>query len=198
MTVKLKGTLAVRTIPGRFGPFNVGVLTSPEGEFSVKDKQLETLEEGSYKGEFLIKEFRINCYFSSGRMVSELRVDLNDMKLDNVSDLSQEEAERVEKTETPDPLSEEEPSKVPPKKEESKSAQPYRKKVKEDKSNDMELFGALYPLELSVKLDSTCDRDTLRKQRVRLQELGYRVDPRTQTWNRSDHQTEDAGEEAFA
>jgi hypothetical protein len=51
-------------------------------------------------------------------------------------------------------------------------------------SDDAALFGLLWPLEASVKLDSTIDRRTLRAQIARLGALGYALDFKTQEWSR--------------
>src|SRR5690554_5670388 len=47
---------------------------------------------------------------------------------------------------------------------------------------DAELFGLLWPLGQSVKLDPTVDRALFRRQVSRLKELGYRFQAPTQTW----------------
>ena len=49
---------------------------------------------------------------------------------------------------------------------------------------DAALFGLLWPLGESVKLDSTIDRRTLRAQIGRRGELGYALDFKTQEWSR--------------
>ena len=49
---------------------------------------------------------------------------------------------------------------------------------------DAALFGILWPLGESVRLDSTIDRRTLRAQIARLGELGYEVNITTQEWGR--------------
>jgi len=49
---------------------------------------------------------------------------------------------------------------------------------------DAELFGLLWPLGESVKLDSTIDRRALRAQIARLGEMGYALDFKTQEWSR--------------
>ncbi|ASD11645.1 DUF3275 family protein [Pseudomonas aeruginosa] len=51
-------------------------------------------------------------------------------------------------------------------------------------SDDAALFGILWPLGETVKLDSTIDRRTLRQQIERLGKLGYEIDPLAQHWNR--------------
>ena len=49
---------------------------------------------------------------------------------------------------------------------------------------DAALFGLLWPLGESVKLDSTIDRRALRAQIARLGDLGYALDFKTQEWSR--------------
>ena len=49
---------------------------------------------------------------------------------------------------------------------------------------DAALFGLLWPLGESVKLDSTIDRRALRAQIARLGELGFALDFKTQEWSR--------------
>ena len=49
---------------------------------------------------------------------------------------------------------------------------------------DAALFGILWPLGESVKLDSTIDRRALRAQIARLGEMGYELNIKTQEWSR--------------
>lgn len=49
---------------------------------------------------------------------------------------------------------------------------------------DVALFGLLWPLGDSVKLDSTIDRRALRAQIARLGDLGYALDFKTHEWSR--------------
>ncbi|WP_412543013.1 DUF3275 family protein [Pseudomonas aeruginosa] len=49
---------------------------------------------------------------------------------------------------------------------------------------DAALFGILWPLGESVRLDSTIDRRTLRAQVARLGQLGYKHQYQTQEWSR--------------
>ncbi|MEI7418743.1 DUF3275 family protein, partial [Pectobacterium parmentieri] len=51
-------------------------------------------------------------------------------------------------------------------------------------SDDAALFGILWPLGESVKLDATIDRRTLRLQVARLSQLSYAFDATAQQWNR--------------
>ena len=50
-------------------------------------------------------------------------------------------------------------------------------------ADDAALFGALWPLGETVKLDATVDRRVLRQQRDRLGVLGYSFAPLSQDWH---------------
>lgn len=50
-------------------------------------------------------------------------------------------------------------------------------------SSDATLFGALWPLPDVFKLDATVGRITFRKQRDRLNDMGYDFDPISQEWS---------------
>lgn len=50
-------------------------------------------------------------------------------------------------------------------------------------ADDAALFGALWPLGETVKLDATVDRRVLRQQRDRLDKLGYEFAPLSQDWH---------------
>lgn len=50
-------------------------------------------------------------------------------------------------------------------------------------ADDAALFGALWPLGETVKLDATVDRRVLRQQRDRLDKLGYAFAPLSQDWH---------------
>ncbi len=53
--IVVSGQLSIRTIHGRNGPFCVGYLVTPIGNFAVKDAELEQYPEGKYDGEFVIR-----------------------------------------------------------------------------------------------------------------------------------------------
>ena len=53
----------------------------------------------------------------------------------------------------------------------------------DDIDTDAALFGALWPLGETVKLDATVDRRVLRQQRDRLDKLGYEFAPLSQDWH---------------
>jgi hypothetical protein len=196
--ITLPGHLAIRTISGRNGDFNVGRLSTSIGEFVIKDALLDQYNEGKYRGDFAITEIRPSYYTNGGRLVVEIRAKLDSMTLDAVDNLTTEEADRLSNTET-DPIDEEatvaaSPSPRRPAKTRSSQAttddeapfgmvktNPAASTSSEDV--DAELFGTIWPLTSSVRLDTTVDRQQLRLQCARLGELGYVHDFKQQIWN---------------
>lgn len=180
--ITIPGQLAVRTVNGRHGPFNVGRLITSTGEFAVKDVLLDQLDEGKYDGNFVVSEIKLSSYVYGGRTVTEIRAVLDDMTLDEMDDLPFDEASEIEAAKAQDPL-EEEQFAVPTKPEKEKPAK-AGKKAGSAESGDEVLFGILWPLGDEVKLDVTVDRATLRAQKARLEVLGYELDFKTQTWSK--------------
>ncbi|MFT0546132.1 DUF3275 family protein [Allopusillimonas ginsengisoli] len=200
------GQLTLRTIRGRNGPFTVGRLTTHLGVFEVKDAELEQYPEGKYDGEFLIKYIYPRAYPTGGGMRFEIRASLDGMTLSGLDELSRDDAKSFAAQEV-DPLDEElgtQPAASP-----GTTFQPVDVAVHASAdplidttpfgmdtpsaaiaaaggsdSDDAALFGLLWPLEDSIKLDSTIDRRTLRAQIARLGELGYALDFKTQEWSR--------------
>ncbi|RMV76080.1 MULTISPECIES: DUF3275 family protein [Pseudomonas syringae group] len=200
--ITLPGYLAIRTINGRNGEFNVGRLATSIGEFVIKDALLDQYLEGKYQGDFVITEIRPSYYTNGGRLVVEIRARLDSMSLEDVANLSADEAERLSNNET-DPIDEESSGNSSPPKA-RRTAAPRAVSVMSDdapfgmaknpspvkvtsQDSDAELFGTIWPIGHSVRLDTTVDRQQLRKQCVRLGELGYELDFKQQTWNLSTH-----------
>jgi hypothetical protein len=205
--IKVPGQLALRTIRGRNGPFTVGRLTTPIGEFAVKDAELEQYPEGKYDGEFLIRYIYPKAYPTGGGMRFEIRASLDGMTLSGIDQLSKDEARSFAAQEI-DPLDEEmgsqtaasaaapvsmpDPVVLPAATDPLVDTTPFGVDAPSAKvvaaggpdSDDAALFGLLWPLDESVKLDSTIDRRTLRAQIARLGALGYALDFKTQAWRR--------------
>lgn len=202
----VRGQLAIRTIPGRNGRFTVGRLTTRLGLFHVKDPELEQYPEGKYEGEFVIRYIYPKAYPVGDGMRFEIRANLDGMTLSGIDKLSKAEA-RAFAAQDVDPL-DEETGTPPAAAEKSKKPKPASAPVQASKdplidttpfgvdtpsataaasggpeSDDAALFGILWPLEESVKLDSTIDRRTLRLQIARLNQLGYAFDATAQQWN---------------
>ena len=200
--IHIDGQLAIRTITGRNGNFNVGRLATSIGEFVIKDALLDQYTEGKYRGSFAISEIRPSYYSTGGRLVVEIRAKVDSMTLDDVDNLTAEDAAQLSPTE-PDPLDEEpdNPS-VPDTPRKARKPTPTRaaqmppddapfgmdssssstKNAQQHK--DAELFGTIWPLGDEVRLDTTVDRQRLRAQCARLGELGYELDFKLQLWKR--------------
>ncbi|WP_027960467.1 DUF3275 family protein [Halomonas halodenitrificans] len=202
--IKIPGRLTVRTIHGRNGPFNVGRLAASIGEFVIKDPQLDQFSEGVFEGEFLLLEIRPASYFASGRLVVEVRAKVGEMLLTEDGMLVTQHGPRFDSAEM-DPLEEEaapapsepappstpgpgEPAAPPVPSSQGEAGEasgpqaPDAYASGQDANPDAELFGLLWPLGQSVKLDPTVDRALFRRQVSRLKELGYRFQAPTQTW----------------
>lgn len=58
--------LDVKFREGRYGPFPVGIIYTPLGTYAVRDKWLETIDEGSYSGDFDIESIGLSGYMTRG------------------------------------------------------------------------------------------------------------------------------------
>ena len=193
--IKLSGTLAIRSISGSRGQFNVGRLHTEIGEFAVKDSLIEEYEEGRYKGEFGISNIYPYTYLVGGRAVVEIRARLGSIALENIAALDTED--RAQPAE-PDPI-EEAPAPAekpvePVLATQLPMEQPESEAVEADAGEQSgealfeqtmrNLFGESWPLSEKVKLDPTVDRGRFRQQRDALKELGYKFQPVGQAWVR--------------
>ena len=104
--ITIPGQLAIKTIHGRNGDFNVGRLATSIGEFVVKNAELDQYREGKYDGDFVIVEIRPSTYNANGRMVIEIRALLGGMTLSAIDALSRDDASRLSPQEV-DPIDEE-------------------------------------------------------------------------------------------
>ncbi|AGK47434.1 hypothetical protein BTI_2182 [Burkholderia thailandensis MSMB121] len=196
--ITLSGQLAIKTIHGRNGDFNVGRLATSIGEFVIKNAELDQYAEGKYDGDFLVTEIFPWTYPTGGRMVIEIRARLGGMTLSAADALSRDEASALSPQEV-DPIDEETSATPPVPTTGSTSAAhdplidttPFGTKApaaqhaaSAGRANDESLFGALWPLGDIVKLDATVDRRLLRQQRDRLGALGYEFAPLSQDWHR--------------
>jgi hypothetical protein len=196
--ITIPGQLAIKTIHGRNGDFNVGRLATSIGEFVVKNAELDQYTEGKYEGDFVIAEIRPSTYSANGRMVIEIRALLGGMTLSNIDALSRDEARRLSPQEV-DPIDEEtqapaaDSTKATAKSKSRSTRDPLvdttpfgsepAAAASEASADDAVLFGALWPLSDAVKLDATVDRRVLRQQRDRLGVLGYEFAPLSQDWH---------------
>jgi hypothetical protein len=203
--ITISGLLAIETRHGRYGPFNVGQLRTSIGQFAVKDPALEQYPQGKYEGDFDVVEIRQQSYPTSGRIVFEMRAYLAGIRLSNIDELTNDDAQKLA-TQEPDPIEQEPKALVaeilPPEatpivqpivagEEAAQALAPVASPPLEAASQepaideaDAQLFGPLWPLSARFKLDTTIDRRLIRQQCGRLDELDYGFDPRTQEWYR--------------
>lgn len=157
-----------------------------------------------FEGEFLLLEIRPASYFASGRLVVEVRAKVGEMLLTEDGMLVTQHGPRFDSAEM-DPLEEEaapapsepappstpgpgEPAAPPVPSSQGEAGEasgpqaPDAYASGQEANPDAELFGLLWPLGQSVKLDPTVERALFRRQVSRLKELGYRFQAPTQTW----------------
>ncbi|MDZ7922876.1 MAG: DUF3275 family protein [Marinagarivorans sp.] len=199
--ISIPGTINIRTLAGRFGEFNVGTLQCSLGTFTVKDSTIDEFYEGSYTGTFFIETIGPNSYLASGRLVVEVRAKLNAILLND--DALPAEPETLERDAMEDEVVQ--PPHIAEVIDSSPVAEPLcipAIPVVDDEpqahadnglsgngssgnglSGEMaKLFGELWPLAASVKLDPTIDRAVFRTQKDHLKSIGYRFQASTQTW----------------
>jgi len=92
--ITIPGQLAIKTIHGRNGDFNVGRLANSIGEFVVKNAELDQYREGQYDRDFVLVEIRPSTYNANGRMVIEIRAHLGGMNVFNIEALNRDETGR--------------------------------------------------------------------------------------------------------
>lgn len=189
-----EGTLTVKTVVGRNGPFNVAKLVTDIGDFVVKDKALEQFEAGTYQGRFTVTKLEIQSTRWKGGYFNELLARIADQGFNIFKEDELVPGDRTEEAQTdPDPMDTESggssivPIVVPK----------TGANISDDEAakNDALLFGSEHGLEdessllanvrarATVRLDTTIDRELFRKQRDRLKELGYRFNVKEQSWS---------------
>lgn len=183
--IKLSGTLVIKEINGAKGKFCVGDLTTPEGDFKVKEPILDQFAEGRYEGEFSIERFYLSSYVWRGKSTTDIRAVLVDI---NLSDAVEGEQEATPSE--PDPIMTDTRQAPLP----VEAAAPVPAAVlSEDEPQDpkyremLELLGGeLADLAWNgqpIKLDPTVDRAVFRSQRDMLKTLGYAFDAKEQQWH---------------
>lgn len=201
--ITLPGQLAIKTIHGRNGDFNVGRLSTAIGEFVTKNAELDQYREGKYEGEFIITRIYSKSWSTGSHIGIDTRADLAGMTLTNIESLTKDEANRLN-PQVVDPVDEEAAAKPEPVATEptpvNLSSTPSRDplidptpfgdeppadtaaQTVDATQVDAALFGAVWPLGGLVKLDPTVDRRIFRRQRDRLGKLGYEFEALTQEW----------------
>ncbi len=177
--IKVSGILHIKIVTGRNGDFRVGRLDTDIGEFAVKDAELDQYEEGRYEGQFGIDRIYPGSYLAGSRFVVEVRATLGMIDLASVDD-TEPTISGLEQ----DPL-DEAPAVVPVVAEVVATEIKAEGVEQLETGSDADLFGLLWPLANTLKLDPTVDRNVFRKQRDRLKALGYSFEPIGQQWTKN-------------
>lgn len=206
----LRGTLTIRSLVGRHGPFKVGVLNVGFAHYIVKDPAIEEIDVGSHAGQFEIANTFLKPYPYPGRLIIENRAIVSSIVLDDETQAVAEvaatqETDRVPIADvdpvdedarppaapvvvavsTPEPATESVPAPVDP----AAPAQRECASVPTDEElarirdqSFATLFGPLWPFGAEVKLDKTIDRLRLRQQIKAMDSLGYEFQKQGQVW----------------
>ncbi len=188
LPVIVNGKLVIKTINGRNGAFNVGLLETAVGSFSVKDRELEQYTAGVYRGQFVIGRIFLHAWSYGANSGTEIRARLDDMSIETNAALDPGDEQKVLPP-VNDPLDEENApaDQIVPECSSSDTVKttptttvPDTRRTQftvptpaEQEAGDQALFGSLWPLGKVVKLDATASRKVLRQQKARLTQLGY-------------------------
>ena len=210
--INLPGNLYIREVKGRNGGFSVGRLVTDIGEFVLRDPFLERYGEGCYRGEFGIGE--VPRQLCGGRPLgsTEIRATLASLVLaavevpdetdvDPAGLAGQQPVAPENGNPTGDPKPESDPVKpdaaTPPEDGQTaatgntKNGHPAQNDIFPPTGNpegdgaDADLFGTLWPLGDTVKLDTSVNRPLFRRQKERIKALGYAFQASGQRWVRA-------------
>lgn len=178
--LSITGRLVVNTISGNFGTFNVGTLYSSIGDFVVKYDGLDEFNEGTYEGQFIVRRtYQKTRKFRVGIIIEPV-AEIDNVIFDNVFEGSQDALPAA----IPDPIEEEmEEAGVLPEPNVSNEGR-YDNRSEDDAKV---LFGGLWPLGDTVKLDPTVGRSAFREQRDYLKANGYTFNSKEQSWAKTHH-----------
>lgn len=194
MTIRIEGTIAVKSVSGRNGNFSVGDLTTGIGDFKVVDAILDQFEPGTYEGIFLVEQIYPHSWAWRGKVMIEVRAKLADIILSTHSDVVVPVAEAPE----PDPIVEQRSAVRMPsvvqlptvivtsdgeilEQSESQSEQ-IEDLVSKLFGADPEILATVLSGGQPITLDTTIDRELFRQQRDYLKANGYKFDPIAQIW----------------
>lgn len=183
--IKLSGTLVIKEIKGANGKFCVGDLSTPEGDFKVKEPILDQFAEGRYEGEFSVERFYLSSYVWRGKSTTDIRAKLVGI---NLSEAVEGEQEAVP-SEVDPIMTDTQPAKARGEAEAPVPAVVLSENAPQDPRyrEMLELLGdELTELAWNtkpIKLDPTVDRAVFRRQRDMLKTLGYSFDAKEQQWH---------------
>ncbi|EBL8291885.1 hypothetical protein DLP14_14630 [Salmonella enterica] len=182
-SVIVTGKLVVKSIHGCNGDFNVALLETSIGTFSVRNRELEQYSAGTYEGRFVIGRIFLHSWSRGANSGSEVRARLDDIRISSNNALTEDDEQKLRQP-VIDPLDEDVPeSPVPAADKPAPAPAAKGPRVKrpqfsvpapaDQETVDQTLFSTLWPLADIVKLDASAPRQVLRQQKARLSQLGY-------------------------
>lgn len=174
--VNIEGEMIVNTINGRYGPFNTAVLYSPIGDFVIKYDALDEFNGGKYSGNFVIRKTYTRIRNFGVSKIIEPVAELDSLELFNALEGAQEAPPEA----IVDPIEEDTARETGNSSEEKQEA---LKPPCDAEPDITSMFGDLWPLSESVKLDPTVGRPLLRQQTSYLKVHGYKYHAKEQTWH---------------
>jgi len=197
MPIILEGNITNRIIQGANGDFSVGTFCCDLGKFKIKDPLLDQFDEGEYRVRVAVQHLDIKSYPSTrnGIIITEIVAEIDAIDVID-AEIRPVEVEAVEPdasvssvtqaAEAPEQV--QSPSNTPGESDKVSSIETPRKAASEageSDNDDLEaLFGHLWPLGRTVKLDTTIPRALFIQQKQALKDRGYRFDAKTQTWSK--------------
>jgi hypothetical protein len=204
----LEGNITNKVIPGANGDFSVGNFNTEIGQFKIKSQLLDQFEEGDYQVRVSVTKLSLNTYVvkRSGITITEIVADIDaidviDAEIKTIEQESVEpdasvddahvdkasvttEIKAVEKPTPNKPVKADKGTKVSTDKPQESQAPVATVIDGDDEKTLSELFGHLWPLTESVKLDTTLPRTLIIKQKDYLYKQGYTFDLKTQIWSK--------------
>lgn len=169
---KFKGALVVRTFHGKYGAFSIGTIQTPIGEFSVKQKELDEFEEGTYEGKFVISNIQtVSGGFGTNKLILESRATLDSIQIDVIDETP------VEVITEADPITEDKDVDLA---QVETSIKPSANDDLQNLFNTQEI-GTIEQGE-PINLDPTNDRGILRQQQNYLKSNGWKFNMQEQGW----------------
>lgn len=187
--ITIPGTLEVRKIGSRRGPFNVGTLTCAIGTFTVRDEWLKTFDPGEYNGQFDVSEITLYSYQFCGESRTAIRAVIDSWRLDGEADeWTDGEGDIAFADDTGDkPLELVDDS--PEAEEEAADIGEYEddnvlllRRYHASDDGEIWRFGEDY------RIDSTIGRENICQCRQALVALGYQLNTRARTWFLADEE----------
>ncbi len=175
--VNIEGEMIVNTINGRYGPFNTAVLYSAIGDFVIKYDGLDEFNGGKYSGSFVIRKTYTRIRNFGVSKIVEPIAELDSLELFDALEGAQEAPPQA----IIDPIEEE----VEAVQSTGNSVKVTQEALSPSGDTDPDIsgmFGDLWPLDTTVKLDPTVGRPLLRQQTSYLKLNGYKYNAREQSW----------------